>query len=108
MRQFAGGWLIALAVLSCGGTDPLLGPGGAPEPLTLENLTGRWEECARIYAKIGVQTGVLRDTAAVADAEQIIYQFNLDGANIVRRVQPDPGQAILNIEGRHPCRPRAA
>jgi beta-galactosidase GanA len=41
---------------------------------------------------------VLRDTVSVAGAGQIIYQFNLDGANIVRRVQPDPGQAILRIE----------
>jgi hypothetical protein len=40
---------------------------------------------------------VLRDTVAVAGVDKIIYQFNLDGENIVRRVQPAPGQAILYI-----------
>jgi hypothetical protein len=58
---------------------------------------GRWEEGARIYAKLGAQSGVVRDTIGVSGADQTIYQFNLDGENIVRRVQPDSGQAILNI-----------
>jgi hypothetical protein len=96
--RIAYGYLVALALGACGGTDPLLGPSGALVPLTLESVTGRWEERARIYAKLGAQTGVLRDTVSVAGTDQIIYQFNLDGANIVRRVQPDPGQAILRIE----------
>jgi hypothetical protein len=96
MRPMGQVALVALALGACGG-EPLLDPEGAQEPLTLENLTGRWEEGARIYAKLGVQSGVVGDTIGVTGADQIIYQFNLDGENIVRRVQPDSGQAILNI-----------
>jgi hypothetical protein len=83
--------------LACGGAEPILGPSGEQVPLTLENLTGRWEEQARIYAKLGVQTGIVGDTVRVAAPEQIIYQINLDGTNVVRRVQPNPGQALLHI-----------
>jgi hypothetical protein len=96
MRAIGHVAVVALAIGACGG-EPLLGPAGAQEPLTLENLTGRWEERVRVYAKLGAQSGVVRDTTVVTGADQIIYQFNLDGENIVRRVQPDSGQAILNI-----------
>lgn len=57
-------------------------------------LSGR--RCS-YHAKLGVQSGVVRDTTGVTGADQIIYQFKLDGENIVRRVQPDSGQAILKI-----------
>jgi hypothetical protein len=96
-RRLAGLCLATLA--ACGGTEPILGPDSEPVPLTLENLTGRWEEAARIYAKLGVQTGVLRDTVAVPADEKIIYEFNLDDPGIVRRVQPNPGEAIISING---------
>lgn len=88
-----------LCLVGCGDSDPLLGPEGLQVPLTLENLTGRWEETARIYFKLGAQTGVVRDTTPAAAADRIIYQFNLDGPGIVRRVQPNPDQALLVIEG---------
>jgi hypothetical protein len=90
--------VIAVVTLACGGDAGILGPDGAALLLTPENLTGRWAETARTYAKLGAQTGVLSDTVRVSQADQAIYQFNLDGAGIVRRIQPDPGQAPYAID----------
>jgi hypothetical protein len=84
---------------ACGGAGDFLGPDTAAVALTADNLTGRWGEVALIHRKIGVQTGVIADTVRVNSADQTIYQFNLDGPGIVRRVQPDPGQATYAIDG---------
>lgn len=87
-------------LLGCGSlaTGPILGPDTAPLPLTLENLRGRWEEQAQIFVKVGLQTGRIVDTTAVPAADRIIYEFSGSGDGIVRRIQPDPGEAILRID----------
>jgi hypothetical protein len=89
--------IVSLAV-ACGSAGDLLGPDTAAISLTADHLTGRWAEAARIHRKLGAQTGVLADTVRVSSADQAIYQFNLDGPDIVRRVQPDPGQATYSID----------
>jgi len=90
--------LVAL-ISSCGGAGDILGPDTPAVALTADNLTGRWAEVALIHHKFGAQTGVIVDTVRVNSADQTIYQFNLDGPGIVRRVQPDPGQATYAIDG---------
>jgi hypothetical protein len=92
--------MVAL-ISSCGSAGEILGPDTPAVPLTADNLTGRWAEVALIYHKFGVQTGVILDTVHVNAADQTIYQFNLDGPGIVRRVQPDPGQATYAIDGQN-------
>jgi hypothetical protein len=84
--------VIASLTVACSSAGNILGPDTAAISLTADNLTGRWAEAARIYRKVGAQTGVLADTVGVSSADQAIYQFNLDGTGIVRRVQPNPGK----------------
>jgi hypothetical protein len=90
--------VIASLTVACSSAGNILGPDTAAISLTADNLTGRWAEAARIYRKVGAQTGVLADTVGVSSADQSIYQFNLDGTGIVRRVQPNPGQATYSID----------
>src|SRR5689334_13307629 len=86
-------------IAACGGGGDILAPDTAAVPLRADNLTGRWAEVALIHHKFGAQTGVIVDTVRVKPADQAIYQFNLDGAGIVRRIQPDTGQATYAIDG---------
>jgi hypothetical protein len=101
MNRTLGMAVIAALTLACGSAGDILGPDSPAVPLTSDNLTGRWAEVALTYQKFGVLTGVLADTVRVNTADQTIYQFNLEGAGIVRRVQPDPGQATYAIDGQN-------
>jgi hypothetical protein len=66
--------------------------------LTAANLAGEWTEYARIYHKVGVQSGVLADTTAVAPADAYVFEFGVPDSTRVRRIQPSPGEAILDIQ----------
>ena len=101
MYRALGMAVIVSLTVACSGAGDILGPDTPAIALTADNLTGRWAEAARIYRKFGAQTGVLADTVRVSSADQAIYQFNLDGAGIVRRVQPDPGQATYSIDSQN-------
>jgi len=99
MHRVSGIAALLALLTGCGGPGDILGPNTAAVPLTADNLTGRWSEVALIHHKFGAQTGVIMDTVRVNSSDQTVYQFNLDGTGIVRRLQPDTGQATYAIDG---------
>jgi hypothetical protein len=76
--------------------DSLLEPTGASLPLEPQHLRGVWVETAVIYNQI-TPPGHF-DTVAVLPSEQIIYEFELSGPGIVKRLQPAAATAVYRIE----------
>jgi len=70
---------------SCGSGD-LLGPAGDPVPVTSENLKGHWGQVATIYYQAAAPHAT--DTVAPAPSDRLVYDFEVAGPGIVRRVAP--------------------
>jgi hypothetical protein len=97
MRRISFCWLAAaLLAMGCA-PEAILGPSDPAIALTRANLAGRWTEFARIYQKVGLLSGVTGDTVAVAPADATILEFGVPDSNYIRRIQPDPGQSILDV-----------
>jgi hypothetical protein len=85
--------------VSCGNGD-LLGPAGDPVPVTSENLKGQWRQVATIYYQAAAPHAT--DTVAPASSDQLVYDFEVAGPGIVRRVAPSPASASYVLDSYGP------